>query len=261
MNTGSGSIGAAPVMTSRDIVAGLGAAPRDLLAACLALFDDSTLQRRIGFLMGRLSPSKINIVADPTDAEAAASIRSTTQAWLTSPLSDDALRVLLWMYLREAFALPPVTFTSCRSAATAADDMVARALHSLQPSRVTRYTQEWGLKRAKEVPTTLDALARKTMEELMASFFNANDAKSVQARERLLSEVRARVGQLPPEERERLMHAVGADGVNDAALRKILLTGGGLGALGASVSLAGFSAYILAAQASAFIPLVSGPAL
>ncbi|NZA27788.1 hypothetical protein H0E84_15525 [Luteimonas sp. SJ-92] len=261
MNTDSGSIGAAPVMTSRDIVAGLGAAPRDLLAACLALFDDSTLQRRIGFPMGRLSPSKINIVADPTDAEAAASIRSTTQAWLTSPLSDDALRVLLWMYLREAFALLPVTFTSCRSAATAADDMVARALHSLQPSRVTKYAQEWGLKSAKEVPATLDALARKTMEELMAPFFNANDAKSVQARERLLSEVRARVGLLPPEDRERLMHAVEADGVNDAALRKILLTGGGLGALGASVSLAGFSAYILAAQASAFIPLVSGPAL
>ncbi|ATD66084.1 hypothetical protein CNR27_00265 [Luteimonas chenhongjianii] len=249
-------------MTSRDIVAGLGAAPRDLLAACLALFDDSTLQRRIRFLMSRRSPlSKINIVADPTDAEAAASLRSTIQAWLASPLSDDALRVLLWMYLREAFALPPVTFTSCRSAAAAADDMVARALHSLQPSQVTKYAQKWGLKSAKEVPTTLDALARKTVEELLASFLKADDVQSVQARERLLSEVQARVGQLPPEDRERLMHAVGADGVNDAALRKILLMGGGLGALGTSVSLAGFSAYILAAQASAFIPLVSGPAL
>lgn len=251
---------APPVLTSRDIVAGLGAAPRDLLAACLALFDDSTLQRRIGTLIDRWT-SKKGENAGPTDADAAVAVQGSLRAWKDSPLSDDALRLLLWMYLREAFALPPLTFASQRSAGTAADDMVARALHSLQPGTVTKFAEQWGFKEAKELPATLDALARKTMEELMASFLQAEDAQSKQAREALLAETRERVSKLPPEDRARLMQAVGADDVNDAALRNILLTGGGLGAFGASVSLAGFSAYILAAQASAFIPLVSGPAL
>lgn len=251
---------APPVLASRDIVAGLGAAPRDLLAACLALFDDSTLQRRIGTLIDRWT-SKKDENAGPTDAEAAAAVQDSLHAWKDSPLSDDALRVLLWMYLREAFALPSLTFASLRSAGTAADDMVARALHSLQPGAVNKLVEQWGLKEAKELPTTLDALARQTMEELMASFLNAEDAQSKRAREALLAETRERVSKLPPGDRARLMQAVGADDINDAALRNILLTGGGLGAFGASVSLAGFSAYILAAQASAFIPLVSGPAL
>ena len=260
--THSPDVAAPPVLTSRDIVAGLGAAPRELLAACLALFDDSTLQRRLGTLVDRWTSSKDKKASgDPTDADTAAALQGSVKTWLASPLSDDDLRVLLWMYLRDAFALPPATFASQRSASTAADDMVARALHSLQPGSIVKLAEQWGLKNAKELPTTLDALARKTMEELMASFLTAEDAESVQARERLLSETRERLRQLPPEDRVRLMKAVGADDLNDAALRNILLTGGSLGAFGASVSLAGFSAYILAAQASAFIPLVSGPAL
>lgn len=254
-------VNAAPVMTSRDIVAGLGAAPRELLAACLALFDDSTLQHRIGTLVHRWTSGKNEGRSGTTDAEAVAAVRSSLHKWKASTLSDDEMRVLLWIYLREAFALSPATFASSRSAATAAEDIVARALHVLQPGRLEKLAQELELKETKDVPATLDALARKTMEELMTSFFSAQDTPSVEARERLLAETRARLAQLPPEDRERLMQAAGADGLNDAALRKILLTGGSLGAFGASVSLAGFSAYILAAQASAFLPLVSGPAL
>lgn len=255
---------APPVLTSREVVAGLGAAPRELLAACLALFDDSTLQRRIGTLINRFTSKKGKSAQDttaPSDEETIAAVQGSLRKWQESPLSDGALRVLLWMYLREAFALSPVTFASLRSAGTAADDIVARALHSLQPGAMTKLAEQWGLKEKSQLPTTLDALARQTMEELMASFLQAEDAHSEQAREELLAETRARLAQLPPEDRARLMRAVGADDVNDAALRNILLTGGGLGAFGASVSLAGFSAYILAAQASAFIPLVSGPAL
>lgn len=255
---------APPVLASRDIVAGLGAAPRELLAACLALFDDSTLQSRIGTLVNRFTSKKGKNAQDttaPSDEETIAAVHESLRKWQNSPLSDGALRVLLWMYLREAFALQPVTFASLRSAGTAADDIVARALHSLQPGTMTKLAEQCGLKEKKQLPTTLDTLARQTMEELMASFLQAEDAQSKQAREELLAETRARLAQLQPDDRERLMQAVGADDVNDAALRNILLTGGGLGAFSASVSLAGFSAYILAAQASAFIPLVSGPAL
>ncbi len=261
MRGDSGIIGAVPVLTSGDIVGGLGAAPRELLASCLALFDDSTLHRRLGTLVDRWTSGKGKDAAGLTDAETAAAVQTSLQAWQNSALSDDALRVLLWMYLRDAFGLPATTFASLRSAGTAADDVVARALNILQPGVVTKIAEQWGLKNAKELPTNLDALARNTMKEMLASFLDTDDPESVQAREHLLAETRTRLGQLPPEDRKRLMQAAGTDDLNDAALRNILLTGGGLGVLGASVSLAGFSAYILAAQASAFIPLVSGPAL
>lgn len=247
---------APPVMTSRDIVAGLGAAPRDLLVACLALFDDSTLQRRIGTLIDQWTAN-----AGPTDTKATTAVQGGLSAWKNSRLSDNNLRVLLWMYLRDAFALPPLTFASMRSAGTAADDMVARALQFLQPGVLTKLAEQSGIKEAEKRPATLDALARTTMAELMASFLNADDTQSKQAREAFLADIRARLAKLPPEDQQRLMQAVGANDVNDAALRKILLTGGGLGAFGAGVSLAGFSAYILAAQASAFFSLVSGPTL
>jgi hypothetical protein len=55
------------------------------------------------------------------------------------------------------------------------------------------------------------------------------------------------VSQLDPAVRAQLLEAIGARELNDDAIRTILLTGGGLASLGTAVSVAGFSAYILAA--------------
>lgn len=256
-----GSTVAPPVLAPRDVVAGLGAAPRDLLAACLALFDDSRLQHRLETWFQRLGSKAGNAADDPADAETVAALRSSLEGWKTSALSDDALRVVLWIYLREAFGLPAVTFASMRSAGTAADDVVARALKSLRPGALAGFMQKMGGKDAEAPAATLDALARQTMSELMSAFLEAKDVRSRKAREALFADLRGRLAGLSREDQARLMEEIGADSLNDAALRKILLTGGGLGAFGASVSMAGFSAYILAAKASAFIPLVSGPGL
>src|SRR5690606_36677268 len=43
-----GAMPHAATLQSRDILAGLGAAPREMLATCLALFEDRTLQQRLG---------------------------------------------------------------------------------------------------------------------------------------------------------------------------------------------------------------------
>jgi uncharacterized protein YaaW (UPF0174 family) len=77
----------------------------------------------------------------------------------------------------------------------------------------------------------------------------------------LISKVRTQLEQMDEGAQKELLNSIGAEKLNDAAVRKVLLTAGGLTALSTSVGLAGFSAYILAAQASAFIPLISGPAL
>ena len=250
---------AQPVLSSRDAVAGLGAAPRQLLAASLALYDDGSLQARIASLWRKWKPGQS---AEPADAvELARSVQSSADKWLRSSLTDDDLRLLLWIRLRESFELPASCFASLRGAAVAADDLVARTLSSLQPGRVAGWLESRGWKEAKARPQTLDMLARATLQELLDAVFKADDAQSAQVKERLLEEVRGKLNGLDEDARSKVLEAAGADELNDAALRRILLTGGGFGAFGAGVGMAGFSAYILAAQLSAFIPFVSGPAL
>lgn len=253
------SADAQPVLISRDVIAGLGAAPRELLAASLALYDDGSLQARLASLWGKWNPGQS---AKQDDAvEAARSVQDSASKWLRSAFTDDDLRLLVWVRLRESFELPAACFASMRTSATAADDLVARTLQSLQPGRVAGWLESQGWKETKARPQTLDMLARATLQEILDAVFKADDAQSAQVREHLLEEVRGKLAGLDEDTRRKVLDAVGADELNDAALRRILLTGGGLGVFGAGVSIAGFSAYILAAQLSAFIPFVSGPAL
>lgn len=255
---------ASPVITPRDLVAGLGTAPRELLAASLALFEDSTLSKRLGGLFDKWTSTSA-ASKDTAEAEAARSVGSTIDDIRQSAESDDCLRIRLWIHLREAHALPPLTFGTIRSASTAADDLVAAAMHGLQPGFVSKkwdsLKRTTGLGTPAGIPSSFDELARQTIAELVDQVMEGKDAASEQARAQALRALRERLGTLSSAERRALLDAVGTDELNDAALVRILLTGGGLAALNAGVGMAGFGAYILAAKASAFIPLVSGPAL
>jgi hypothetical protein len=74
----------------------------------------------------------------------------------------------------------------------------------------------------------------------------------------LLMRLRTRMEELPPEQRDKAIERAIANG--DLATVGLLVGGGGLAGVAASVELLGFGAYILAAKASAFIPFFSGPA-
>lgn len=256
----------ASVLQSRDLVAGLGVAPRHLLATCLALFEDGTLQQRLSERMdalGKRWASRTHGQQEgDTDAipSSVAALQQGVIGWLQAPVPDEDLRLLLWMRLREAFGLKALTFGSLRSAGTAADDLVATLLASLQPGMFDKAKAGLGLE-TRTAPDSLDTLARQTLNEMLAQVMQSDDAAHATARQALVADVRQRVSQLDPAARNQLLEAIGARELNDEAIRTILLTGGGLASLGTAVSVAGFSAYILAAQASAFIPLVSGPAL
>lgn len=252
----------APTLHSQDVLAGLGAAPRDLLATCLALFEDSTLQQRLGERIERLKGKITKSAADShSDAETANSLQKRVMHWMSSSASDQELRLVLWMRLREAFGLAPVTFGSIRATRTVADDLVASAISTLQPGLLEKAKRGLGWGQSRDVPATLDALARQTMQELVESLFNEDGVGDPEARKKLIRRAREQIERLDTETRERLRSVINARELNDDAIRTLLVTGGGLAALGGAVSVAGFSAYILAAQASAFIPLVSGPAL
>lgn len=253
---------AGPALHSSDILSGLGAAPRSLLATCLALFEDSTLQQRLRERAEDLK-QKITTSSDVARGSRAAvtSLQERVLDWTRSSASDQELRLVLWMRLREALGLLPATFCALRAARTVGDDLVAATLDFIQPGALEKAKGWFGWGSQREVPTTLDALARQTMQELVESVLGSTDDGDPQAREALMRGAKEQVEQLDAATRDRLLRAINAREFNDEAIRTLLLTGGGLAAFGGVVSAAGFSAYILAAQASAFIPLVSGPAL
>ena len=256
------SLAAGPTLQAQDVVAGLGAAPRDLLATSLALFEDSTLLRRLRQLAAEYKGKWFDKTpASDREQQVAESLQTQIEGWKSSPVTDEVLRVVLWMRLREALGLPALTFGSLRSARTAADDLVAATLASIQPGTVEKAKQWAGLGSSREVPDSLDALAKQTLAELVNQVLTTDDQSSVAARQALVRDMKARVAQLDEASQQSLLKAIGASELNDDAIRTMMLTGGGLASFGGAVSLGGFSAYILAAQASAFIPLVSGPAL
>lgn len=250
-----------PTLQSQDVLAGLGAAPRELLATCLALFEDNTLQQHLARRVSEFKEKWPKPFSASTDERAMASLHNRVLAWMNASAHDDDLRLLLWMHLREAFELPASTFGSLRSTRGAADDLVAAALASIQAGVVEKIGVWTRLSTKREIPDSLDALAIQTLDELVKGVMQPDDATQEEARNALIQDMKGRVAKLDPETQKQLLSGIKADQLNDDAIRTLLLTGGGLTSLGAAVGMAGFSAYILAAQVSAFIPLVSGPAL
>ena len=109
-----------------------------------------------------------------------ASLQQGVIDWQQAPVPDDDLRLLLWMRLREAFGLDASTFGSLRSAGTAADDLVATLLVSLQPGLLDKAKAGLGLE-TRTAPDSLDALARQTLDEMLAQVMQGDDANKLVA--------------------------------------------------------------------------------
>lgn len=242
-----------------DILAGLGAADKPLLSACVALFEDSTLARRLSQLYKQVKGSaEAWLTQEVREIEnVAASVEN--RIWRDGDWSEDDLRLIAWIYLREAFALPERLCLSERGAARICDDLAAAAIAVGAPLSATPAATP---DNPSQGAVNLARVVQPVLQELLATALGEGPGHlDAAAQKRLVEEARARLDRMDATDRERLRKAAAVQDLNDAAVRKILLTGGGLVAFGGGVQVAGFSAYILAAQASAFIPLVSGPGL
>ena len=216
-----------PALKSQDVLAGLGAAPRELLATCLALFEDNTLQEHLARRVSEFKEKWPKPFSASTDGRALASLRNRVLAWMNASAHDDDLRLLLWMHLREAFDLPASTFGSLRSTRSAADDLVTAALASMQAGVVEKIKDWTGLGTTQKAPDSLDALAIQTLDELIKGVMQSDDSTQEAAHNALIQEMKQRVARLDPETQERLLASIAADELNDDAIRTLLLTGGG----------------------------------
>tara|TARA_R110001599_G_scaffold351706_2_gene584325 strand:+ start:6690 stop:9200 length:2511 start_codon:yes stop_codon:yes gene_type:complete len=252
------------LLAPADLLAGLGAADRPMLASSLALLDDSTLMARLGDLAGKAGAQLSKLKG--ASVEDASSLLARQQFWLESTWSDDTLRVALYLRLRAALDLAPRLSATLRGCHGLADDLTARLIHVLDPPGVMKTGKGWlrakGWLAEGERATTLADVVMPVLDEIMADALQEHaDQPDPAQRRAMLREAIINMAACTPAEQQRLLEAARSDHINDAALRNMLLLGGGLSAFSASVSVAGFSAYIMAAQASAFIPMVSGPGL
>jgi len=275
-------------LTPTDLLAGLGGANRELLATCLALFDDSRWQRRVETLNEQMTERMEGVakrlgqqfeqwregtnrdplprLPAPEVEEGGRELSERQRYWQDADYSDDILRLLLWVRLRVALGLPARLTTTSRGCGFLADDMAARLIHVLDPPGLVNSGRRWlhqrGWLAQGQHATTLDDVVMPVLDELLEQALKEEKSSvSQEKRHEILRQAIASLDELSGEDHARLLDETQANRRNDAALRNTLLLGGGMLTFSGSVSAAGFSAYILAAQASAFIPWVSGPGL
>ncbi|MCP1167778.1 hypothetical protein [Limimaricola litoreus] len=247
---------APPIVRPVDILSGLGVLERAEICQIIALIEcvDGLFLAK-GAIAG--VGAKIGL---ETDA-AAKHLQAVQDELATSSATDAALRFRLWWRLTEAMALPSAMPLSNKSATRSASAFAVRAAERLTPSIRARHRkasrgapddglvmqigekakEKWGLAKAAVVAepplpfpeiVAAEMLALLADDEIIATASRNSDPEIAEA---------LRQGQ--------------------ARARNALAAGATWAAFAGLVTNAGFLPYILAAQLSAVIPLVSGPAL
>ena len=254
-----------PIVTPVDVMAGLGGADRALLATSLALFEEGQLWHRLQKLYDKAG-EKVGSLSGAEVSKVAVEVEDARDHWINSAYTDHDLRLLLWIRLRDGLGLPARFSGTLRGCSQLADDLTAGLITALDPPEMVKSGKRWLRKRewlnADEQALTLEDIVLPVLDELLEGAWAENDnPPDKDERREMLEQALRAIHEIDAAEQEKLLGQTGANRENDAAIRNAAVLGGSLSALGVGVSSAGFSAYILAAQMSAFVPFVSGPGL
>ncbi|WP_426237432.1 hypothetical protein [Pararhizobium sp. DWP1-1-3] len=253
------------------ILAGLGALNRRELCNLIASFEATTL---LSMSMGRVSDILSRFQKDGRSTETTAfarRLKEAADALAVSEASERALRIRLWVRMAEALdvdALLPLSTRRANSVgagvafkaaaimampvADDADDIQKTAFQKVLrtvKSIKGRQHHDFAFLVAEQAQLVTKAVAEAA----------ASGEMSEQLRSAVGERIRDLIRSLPPELRDDAMRNALTAG--DRTALAVLATGTTAFSIGVGVNLAGFSAYILAAQAAAFIPFMSGPAV
>lgn len=253
------------------IFAGLGALDRRELCNLIASFEATTL---LSMSMDRVSDvlSRFQKDGETTETTAfARRLKDAADALVVSEASERALRIRLWVRVAEALDLDALLPLSTRTANSAGAGVAVKAAAILampiaadnDDATQTGFQKAWrAVKSIRGRPHQDFAFLVAEQAQLVARAVAEaadSDEMSEELRSALGKRVRDHIRSLPPELRDDAMRNALTAG--DRAALAVLATGTTAFSIGVGVNLAGFSAYILAAQASAFIPFMSGPAV
>lgn len=243
------------------ILSGIGSIGRKDLCSLISMFENTSLLK-IGFDKSKDLKAKL------TQSEIGDSylerIQRHTEQLLNSRQSDALLRFRLWDKITSAFELSPSLPLSTESAHQIAARIADHSTKSYD-------SNEWAsnqeserfvtkvYKKAKSMFSKeridFSEIVRTEAIRFVSEAFNQEDFTERQ-RSQIESELKKNLDGIPTEFRDRSVeHAIKR---GDLTAAVSLLSGGGLVGLGVAVKVAGFSAYILAAKASAVIPLLGG---
>lgn len=263
-------MGANLYVPPKTIFAGLGALARRELCNLIASFEVTNL---LSLSLDRVNDLVARFQKDCRDSEMnafARRLKDAADGLFDSTISDRALRIRLWIRMAGALDLDPVLPLSTRransigaGAACKAAAIMAAPVDDETAGTPTTFQKAWRTVKAIGGRQHQDfALLVAAQAELVAKAV-AEATKSGELSEKQQCElderIREHIKSLPPGLRDEAMRNALDSG--DKAALALLATGTTAFSIGVGVNLAGFSAYILAAQASAFIPFMSGPAV
>ncbi|MXY56473.1 MAG: hypothetical protein F4029_20320 [Gammaproteobacteria bacterium] len=251
------------------ILAGFGSLTRRELSDLLAVFEDTTL---LNVVTGRIQDLADSVRSRERVEGNSAFRRQLAQKSdevYRSCRSCAVVRLQLWHRTREAFDLEAAIPLATRTANLRAADVAHRAAAELResitqgegetslsdlPSRIWSGVQEFF---SSQSPTDFSEVVCAQASRMLAEAAQEGllDDATTNA---LLERVRQQLEDAPPELRDRSVeHALKA---GDVTALSVLTGGSSLAGIGIAVELAGFGAYILAAKASAILPLIGGKA-
>ena len=252
-----------------SILAGFGSLTRREMSDLLAVFEDTNLFNVVASRVRDLTDRRGAGERIDTDVTFRRRLEQTSGKLYQSDRSNAVLRLQLWHKTREAFSLEAAIPLATRTANLRAADVAQRAADELRDSII----QGGGQTSWADLPDHLWSRVGKLFSsrghadfsEVVGAQASRMLAEAAQAgllddttRDALLKKVREQLRDAPPELRDQSVEQALKAG--DVTALTVLTTGTSLVGLGVAVELAGFGAYILAAKASAILPLIGGKA-
>lgn len=246
----------ANTISATSILSGLGSLDREEICTFVAILEEISA---ISLARGALEDvaRRARIINDDT----ANATNRTKLALVNSPQTDEVLRHRLWVRLSEALMVPTTVPLSTRSAQRAAAALAVRTSERLTPSvaaqrkkaRTAVSEAELAYKVGKKAADLWNAGKKLITRQDPLPFPDLvlEEMVNLLADEDLYATAQAHID---PKFREDLQKA-------HSAAKKAMAAGGGWVAFAAIVGNAGFLPYMLAAQLSAWIPMVGGPTL
>jgi hypothetical protein len=252
------------------ILAGLGTLTRQELCQLLPHFEDTNLPNIAADKFRNIAAKFDRSSGSQTEAAFKQRLIESSERIMTSKATDGALRVRLWDHLLSAFEIEASLPLSTRVANAKSVDLAYHAALTLsdqlksEKEAENRSLPEEAWKRLTAifskgepdfsaiVVARAEIMARAVAEAAQRGALGDDDKAELAKR------VREQIEELPPELRGMALEQALKSG--DTAIIGLLASGTSLVGMGIAVKLAGFSAYIFAAQAAAIIPFVGGSA-
>ncbi len=251
-------------VTPDCILAGLGGLERSELAGMIALIDNAKLLN-LAEDLARKTGLKLKLPLEKKELED--EISAVAREIDESTYETGLLRHRLWCKLQDGFGVDCSLPLSTRAARRESVKLGHKVSEKLSPSYSSfpkdaprsKRVLDWAKRRAPFFESQKNLEFRKIVEIEMGKILGIllrEDLLDEETKSHLTDKIRDKFEDIPTDLKdEELKEAISSE---NWKIVGAILAGGSIGGLALAVELAGFSAYILAAKASAIIPLIGG---